>query len=464
MRSLAREAVDRVVDRLADLDEAPTADLDGADAAVEAVAGSIEADPESPDEVLDFLLDEAIPASLNTASPGYMAYVPGGGLHASAVADYVAAATNRYVGTDFAAPALTAIEAEVVDWCADVVGYPEETRGGVLTSGGSMAIQSALVTAREDRLPDDFLDGRIYVSDQSHHSVEKAARLAGFPAENIRVLPTDDRYRLQAGTLAEAAAADREEGWTPFLAVASGGTTNTGAVDDLQGIADVCREEDLWFHVDAAYGGFLALCEAGEAALAGMERSDSATLDPHKALFVPYGTGCLTVRDEEPLVAAHAGEADYLDDQGGGDVPDLSRRGPELTRPFRALRVWLPLRLCGVEAFREAAAEKVALAREAADELASVPHLEVVAAPQLSTLAFRFDPEAVPGDADAWTQALLEAVNARQRVHLSGTRLDVGYVARICVVSFRTGPGDLRACLEDVQAAAEELLEEKGVG
>lgn len=462
MRALAREAVDRVVDHLAGLDEAPAADLDGAEAGVAAVRGSLSDDPAPADDLLDFLFDEAIPASLNTASPGYLAYVPGGGLHAAAVARYVAAATNRYVGVPFGAPVLTAIEGEVVDWCADLVGYPGGTRGGILTSGGSMANQTAVVTAREDRLADDFLDGRIYVSDQAHHSVETAARVAGFPSENVRVLPTDDAYRLQAGTLAEAVAEDRADGWDPFLAVASGGTTNTGAVDDLPGIADVCRDEDLWFHVDAAYGGFLALAEAGAEALRGWERSDSATLDPHKALFLPYGTGSLVVRDDAALVAAHGGEADYLAEGGLEGVPDFNARGPELTRPFRGLDVWLPLRVSGEEAFREAAAEKLRLARRAADALADVPEVEVVAEPQLSALAFRVHPEVAGGEADRWTEALLDRVNERGRVHISGTDLDVGYVARVCVVSFRTHAEHVDRCVGDIREAARALAKAGG--
>src|SRR5262249_15348087 len=237
----------------------------------------------------------------------------------------------------------------VVRWFCDLAGYPPEARG-ILTSGGSLATFSALVAARRDRLPDDFLRGTIYVSDQTHHAVQKAALLAGFPEEHVREIAVDDRYRVRVDALAAAIVADRASGRTPFLVVGNAGTTNTGAVDDLPALADLCERERLWFHVDAAYGGFFLLTDEGRRRMAGIERSDSLVLDPHKGLFLPYGTGALLVRDGEALKRAHALSADYMPSmQEDPDLVDFNLLSPELSRDFRGLRVWLPMRMHGVE-------------------------------------------------------------------------------------------------------------------
>jgi aromatic-L-amino-acid decarboxylase len=312
---------------------------------------------------------------------------------------------------------------------------------GVLTTGGSLANLSAIVTARRTRLGDEpFHDAIIYASDQVHHSVAKAAVQVGFAPQQLRELPTDERFRLRPETVARAVAADRRAGWRPLLIVASAGTTNTGAVDDLPGLADVAAAEDLWLHVDAAYGGFFLLTERGRALMRGIERADSITLDPHKGMFLPYGTGAVLVRAGDALRRAFGGTGTYMP-EGGGDpeAVDASELSPELSRDFRALRVWLPLKMHGVAPFRQQLDEKLDLARWAADELGRVPGIEVVAGPQLSTLAFRLVRRGLAETELArLNRALLDRINARQRVLLSPTMLGDRFVIRICVVSFRT--------------------------
>ncbi len=414
------------------------------------------------DRLLRLIFGRVIPTSLNTASPGYLAYIPGGGLFHSAVADLIADATNRYAGVWLAAPALAEIEAIVVRWFADLLGLPA-TAGGVLTTGGSLANFSALVTARRERLPPDFLRGVIYVSDQAHHSVRKAALLAGFPPDRVREIPSDERFRLRPDALERAIAEDRAAGLAPFFVVGNAGATPTGAVDDLGAIADVAAREGLWLHVDAAYGGFFALTTRGRAALAGIDRADSVTLDPHKSLFLPFGTGCLVVRDREALRRAHAVHADYLPPmQTVDDLVDPCDLGPELTRDARGLRVWLPLKMHGAAPFRAALDEKIDLARAAADAIRATPGLEIVAEPELSLFAFRARWPGQEGAAlDAWNRALMSRVNARQRVFLTGTLLaSVGFVIRVCVLSFRTHREHVDACVEDVRAAHAELAAE----
>ncbi|HUM01916.1 MAG TPA: pyridoxal-dependent decarboxylase [Thermoanaerobaculia bacterium] len=458
MERLARLALERIVAHVGSLPAQPAADTRGA---AELSRALIEREPPETgapaEELLDLLFDRAIPKSFNTASPGYLAYIPGGGLFQSAVADFIAAATNRYVGVFAAAPLLVQLETNVVRWFARLADFPE-TAGGFLSSGGSLANFSAIVAARRERLPEDFRSGVIYVSDQTHHCVAKAAVLAGFPPRNVREIASDGAFRLRPDLLTRAVAEDREKGLSPFLVVGSAGTVNTGAVDDLGALATFCRRESLWFHVDAAYGGFFLLTERGRRAMAGIEKADSIVLDPHKGLFLPYGTGCLLVRDAAVLRRAHAVEAEYLPGmQSDPDFVDFCEISPELSRGHRGLAVWLPLKLYGLGPFRRNLDEKLDLARWAAREIALLPGVEIVAEPQLSLLAFRFTrPGAAEPELEAWNRRILDAVNARGRVHLTATTTKGSTLLRICVLSFRTHADRMEAALEDIAAASRE--------
>jgi aromatic-L-amino-acid decarboxylase len=457
-RELIDAAARRIVEHVASLPEQTSADTAGGAELARSLAAPMPETGRPAEELLDLLFRKVVPKSFNTAGPGYLAYIPGGGLPQSAVADLIADSVNRYVGVFAAAPGLAQLETNVVRWFADLAGYPPEARG-ILTSGGSLATFSALVAARRDRLPEDFLAGTIYVSDQTHHAVQKAALLAGFPPDRVREVPVDGDYRIRLDALARAVAADRSAGRTPFLVVGNAGTTNTGAVDNLSGLADFCQRESLWFHVDAAYGGFFLLTEEGRRKMAGIERSDSLVLDPHKGLFLPYGTGALVVRGGDALKRAHALSADYMPSmQEDPDLVDFNLLSPELSRDFRGLRVWLPLSLHGAAPFRHNLEEKLALARYAADELRKVAGVEILAEPQLSILAFRLRRPGLDDEAEnQLNRDLLERINAKKRVYLTGTLLDGRFAIRICVLSFRTHRERIDAGLDDIRASVTEL-------
>ena len=461
LRGLIDAAARRLVAHIASLGAQPASDTEGGAALARSLAEPVPESGRPADELLDLLFDRVIPKSFNTAGPGYLAYIPGGGLPHSAVADLIADGVNRYVGVFAAAPGLAQIEANVVRWFADLAGYPQGARG-ILTSGGSLATFSALVAARRDRLPEDFLKGTLYASEQAHHAIEKAALLAGFPAGCVREIPTDGEFRIRVDALARAVAEDRARGRMPFFVVGNAGTTNTGAVDDLAALADFCERERLWFHVDGAYGGFFLLTDEGRRRMAGVERSDSLVLDPHKGLFLPYGTGALLVRDGEALKRAHALSAEYLPSmQEDPNLVDFNLLSPELSRDFRGLRVWLPLKMHGIGPFRANLEEKLALARHAADELARMPGVEILAAPQLSILAFRLSRPGSDGPAlDRLNRDLLERINAGQRVFLTGTTLGGRFAIRICVLSFRTHRDRLDEGLADIRAALAETARE----
>ena len=454
MLQMAMAAARFLADFIDALPDAAASDLEGVTEAVRDVRSDV---PEKPEEFAGLLDVVKLGAqkAFNTTGPGYLAYIPGGGLYAAAIADFLATGVNRFVNLWNAAPVFAAIEWDVVRWLCEAFGYPEGARG-ILTSGGSMSNFSAIVTARTAKLSEDFLDGALYVTEQTHLSVAKAARLAGFPARAVRIVPTDDALRMDARALKTMIESDRIAGMRPFCVVASAGTTNTGAVDPLPEIADICRDEDLWLHADGAYGGFFYLTDRGKALFRGIERADSITLDPHKALFLPYGTGALLVRDGTMLRKAHQVGGEYLQDLADeADIPNFTDYSAELSRDFRGLRVWLPLKLHGLAAFRDALDEKLDLARVFYEELAKTPGFDVPWEPALTVVPFRYRPR--DADADDFNTRLLDKINASKRIFLSSTRLGGAFWLRVCIVSHRTHADRITEAVEIIREAARAL-------
>ncbi|MBK9266556.1 MAG: aminotransferase class V-fold PLP-dependent enzyme [Polyangiaceae bacterium] len=458
MRSMLQRATEHIIEHIGTLPDQPMHATKGGRKLARSLAGPMPEEGIPFEKLFRKLFSQIIPASLNTASPGYLAYIPGGGIFHAAIADLIADVTNRYVSVWIAAPGLAQLEENVIQWFAAMLGMPSSA-GGILLTGGSLANLVATITARRVKLPPDFLRGTVYTSEEAHHSVLKAALLAGILPENVRAIPTDDRYRMQPEMLLDAIRRDRAAGLLPFLIVASAGTTNTGAVDDLQRIADIAAAESLWLHVDAAYGGFFAMTERGRKALAGIGRADSVTLDPHKGLFLPYGTGCLIVRDRESLRRAHAVPAAYMPpmqhDEGFVDFCEL---GPELSRDARGLRVWLPFSMHGAGVFRNALDEKLDLAAYATNELRKMQGIEIVAEPVLSLLAFRARfPTLNNADEDAKNRQLMSLVNQKQRVLLTGTVTKGRFLIRMCILSFRTHADRIDMALEDIRTSLDEV-------
>jgi aromatic-L-amino-acid decarboxylase len=461
MRAMADEVVGRCIEHLARAADQPSCgDLD-ASALCKAMR---EGPPENGAELgplLDALFHDYIPRSITTIAPGYLAYIPGGGLFPAALADFIADTTNRFTGIWQAAPALVQLEANALDWLRAWMKFPPEARG-LFTTGGSMATFNAIVCARERHLGADIRRGVLYTSDQAHHSVIKAAKLAGVMPDRIRAIASDDSYRLQTDRLTEVIRSDRRAGLLPFAVVSSAGTTNTGAVDPLDGIADVCAREAMWHHVDGAYGAFFYLCEDGRSVLRGLPRADSITLDPHKGMFLPYGTGALLVRDGAMLRAAHEASATYLPVMPHPqDFYDPSQHGPELSRSFPGLRVWLSVKLFGSSAFREAIAEKRALAVEAFERVAALPGIVIDAPPELSLFAFHLTWQgATLEQENAATERLLALTTAKGRVMITGCTAHGRYLGRVCVLSFRTHRQHIDSLVEDLERSIGEITRE----
>ena len=460
MLQMGESAVKAVVDHIINLPSAPRSNLENS---AEIVKSLREPSPEKGtdfESLLYFFMNKVIPVSINTPHPAYLGYIPGGGLYPSAIADFLGAATNRFTGAWFAAPAAARLEANVLEWFAQWMGYPESARG-ILTSGGSLANFSGVVAARKHLLGDDISRGILYASNQTHHSVMKVAFLAGIPERNIRLLDVDKNFRAIPDEFEKAIKKDEKNGMKPFFLVGNAGTTNTGAVDPLSELADIATKYGLWYHIDAAYGGFFNICEEGKKILRGLERSDSIVLDPHKGLFVPYGSGSLLVRNGELLRRAHILTAEYLQDHTTPEGEfNASEYSAELSRSYHGLRVWLPLKLFGVKAFRENLAEKLHLTKWMYQHFLVEPGFECVAVPDLSVIAFRYHPQ--KGNVDTFNRQLLEKIVKSQNLFLSSTLLDGEFVIRVCILSFRTHQPEVEEAFEIIKNAAKKLVSEGG--
>ncbi len=414
----------------------------------------------SLDESLDVLKTNVDTPGLNPASGGHLGYIPGGGIYYSALGDFLADVTNRYAGIFFGSPGAVRLENLLIDWMAQVVGYPKSAAGN-LTSGGSIANLIGIVTARDamNVKSKDVENSVIYLSEQVHHSVDKAIRIAGLKECVWRYVPLDSEYRMKADELEKQILADKRNGLNPFLVIASAGTTNTGTVDPLTSIGEIASKHKLWYHIDAAYGGFFILCDEGKKVLQGMETSDSLSIDPHKGLFLPYGLGTILVKDSKKIFESHHYLPPYLQDAlKATDELSPADLSPELTKHFRGLRLWLPLKLTGVAPFRAAIEEKLLLARYFWETIQTYDGFEVGPYPDLSVVMYRYVPKR--GDANEFNKRLVHEVQKDGRVFISSTMIDGKFVLRVAILCFRTHLQTIDLALEILKDKAKMVESE----
>lgn len=409
------------------------------------------------DEAIKLLSENVDFPGLNPASGGHLGYIPGGGIYFAALGDYLADVFNRFAGVFYAGPGAVRMENMLIRWMAGVVGYPA-TASGNLTSGGSLANLIAIVTARDAMgvKAADIPRSVIYLSAQAHHSVDKAIRIAGLDECVVRYVPLDEKYRIIPQALGKMIADDTAAGLKPFLIVASAGTTDVGAIDPLELIGDIAEANEIWYHVDAAYGGFFALTDEGKRKLKGMEKSDSLVIDPHKGLFLPYGLGVVLVKDRRKLNAAHYYTANYMQDAvSPDDEPSPAELSPELTKHFRGLRLWLPLKLHGIAPFRACLDEKLSLAKYFHSEVQKLGFISDLE-PELSVVVYRFEAKGL--DANDFNKRLLNEVVKDGRIFISSTMLNGKFTLRFACLAFRTHLSTVDTLLSILKEKSAKLL------
>jgi len=388
-------------------------------------------------EILKIYDDEVATKGINPASGGHIGYIPGGGIYTSAIADYLADITNEYSGMYFASPGAVAMENELVDWMKSIFGFPK-TAIGNLTSGGSIATLIALTAARDKYgIKNAKIEKSvIYLSQQVHHCINKALRIIGLEDVVIRYIELDDNSRIIPEDLQTNIENDRAQGLNPFLVIASSGTTDTGAIDPLQSIGKIAQANNLWYHVDAAYGGFFILTEQKKYLFKGIELADSLVIDPHKGLFLPYGLGAVLVKDKASVYHSHHLRANYMQDAIGDNMPvnpaDVS---PELTKHFRGLRLWLPLQLHGIEPFIACLEEKLLLTTYFRERLLEVG-FKLGPKPDLSVSYFWYPSTTI--DENTFNEKLMQEIHNDGEIFLSSTIINGKFVIRIAILSFRT--------------------------
>ncbi len=469
MQRLGRQVADTVAAHLASLrDQRVLTNGLPADARQRITAPPNDA-PVAFDDLLRQLQSDVFPYSAREPHPGFMAYVPGCPTFPAVLGDWLATGYNFFAGVWPVAEGPNTVELAVLEWFRQWTGMPAGT-GGLLTNGGSGATLTAIIAARHAAVGDDASRLQrltMYASDQAHSAALRAAWIAGVPRDHVRVLPSDAGYRLRGGDVRRAIADDRAAGLLPLAVVVSAGTTNTGAVDPLDEIADVCAAERTWLHADAAYGGFAALTERGGRLLSGLGRCDSVALDPHKWLFVPFECGSLLLREPERLRAAFQVLPDYLRDVAAGqDGVNFADYGEQLTRQSRALKVWLGVKYFGLAAIRDEIDRAIDLATYAEQLLRGQPLLEVMSPAQLGVLCFRVHPAGMDDGAalDALNERVNAAVSADGRYLISSTRLRGTFTLRLCILGFRTTTSDVEGLITTVVECAQRVARESGIG
>ena len=445
MRRLGYMVVDALVEHFATLkDKEPTHTGDRA-SLERALREPLPEQGSDPAAVLDKLQQHVFTNMLHVDHPRFFAFVPGPSNYVGALADALVAGFNPFVGTWLGGSGPAEVELVTIDWMREMCGLPE-TAGGLFLSGGSMANLTALAVARDTRRA---VNGRIYYSDQTHSSIDRALRVLGFGDRHICRIPADDNYRLPLERLQSTVAEDRAAGREPFCVVANAGTTNTGAVDPFPELAAFCREQNLWLHADGAYGAAAMLCERGRAVLAGLELVDSLSLDPHKWLFQPFEIGCVLLRDRNLLRDVFRTLPDYLRDAHRlREEVNFCDYGIQLTRSFRALKLWMSLKIFGAAAFRAAMEWGFGLSELAEHRLRQSGRWEILSPAQMAIVAFRH-----AGD-DALNQRIAAEMKANGYAMMSTTTLRGRIALRLCTINPRTTEADIIGVIERMETIA----------
>jgi glutamate/tyrosine decarboxylase-like PLP-dependent enzyme len=459
--ALGRAALDWALGYFSEQSKFPVYPTISASELTARLAGPLPAGPQDPAQVLaDF--DEIARYGRHNGHPRMFGYVQSSGSFAGVVGDFLASAINQNVTSWRSAPAATTIEHQVVEWLKTMVGF-DEAGAGILLSGGSFANFAGLATALRASTGVDLnqrgvsaLPGqpRIYASEMTHMSMPKAASMLGLGKDAIVRIPVDEQFRMRPDALRDQIAADRAAGFHPVCAVATAGDVNTGAIDSLDAIADVCQASALWLHIDGSYGALAAQSPHVGGAMSGLGRADSLSLDPHKWLYAPLDVGCLLVRNAKSLRRAFSEGAGYIDVVADRDMSDFAYwdHSPELSRRFRALKIWFLLKIHGARAIQAAIDDNIAVARHLARLVDDSDDFERVAPAPLSIVCFRWR----RGD-DAFNRALVVEMQRDGESYVSNAFINGRFALRACIVNFRTRPEDAERLLGSIRRVASGL-------
>lgn len=459
MRSLGYRIVDQIVEHFETLASRPVMRVSPR---AELEAELREPLPEEPtpiESLLDQLQRVVWPNIGNVQHTRFFAFIPSPSNFVSVMADALAAGFNPFAGNWLEGSGPAQIELVTIDWLREMCGLPE-TAGGLFVSGGSMANLTALAAARASRLDKRSDDAVIYFSDQTHNSIEKALRVLGFAREQIRLLPSDENFRLPIESLRRATARDRADGKRPFCVIANAGTTNTGAVDPLDQLADLCERENLWLHVDGAYGAAACLSEKGRKLLAGIERADSLSLDPHKWLFQPFEIGCVLARDARLLKKTFQTMTGILEDTKRAEEEEINYYdyGVQLTRGFRALKLWLSLKTFGAAAFREAINRGFEMAEFAEIILRQSNCWRIISPATFGIVTFRYVAEGCSeSEINEIHRRMVEMMTEDGFAFANSTALRGQTVMRFCTINPRTTEDDVRATIKQLERFGHEI-------
>ncbi len=412
-------------------------------------------------DILKTYRKDVIGKGVVPSSGGHIGYIPGGGIYASSIADYIAAFTNEYAGLYYGSPGAVTIENETIEWLKKLFAFPE-TAIGNLTSGGSIANLIAMTAARDKyKIKNERIrNSVIYLSPQVHHCLHKAVRIIGLEDIQYRMIKLDDHSRMCAADLADKIAEDKRKGLMPFLIVASAGTTDTGAVDPLDEMAKIAQEHKLWFHIDAAYGGFFIMVEDKKSLFKGIEKADSLVVDPHKGLFLPYGLGAVLVKDKQAVMQSHHYLARYMQDSHGDGIDSPCDLSPELTKHFRGLRLWLPLKLYGPTPFQACLEHKLLLTQYFRKQLELIG-FALGPEPDLSVSYFWFPCEkSIEND---FNRKLLSYIHEDGRVFMSSTIIEERFVIRMAILAFRTSIDTINKAMLMIKEGLDNCCKDFGI-
>ena len=405
-------------------------------------------------ELLDLYQKQVAETGINAASGKHLGYIPGGGVFTAALADFIAAITNPFASVHYASPGAATIENEVINWMKTVFSFPENSVG-CLSSGGSISTLIAFTAARDHhKVKNEFIQKNVvYLSEQVHHSTQKTLRIIGLEDIVIRYISLDSNHKIKTDSLEELIQKDIAAGLQPFMVVATAGTTDTGAIDPLDEIADIAKNYKMWFHVDAAYGGFFIMTSKKEL-FEGIEKADSMIIDPHKGLFLPYGVGAVLIKDSAAVLHSNYYTANYMQDGAQEEMlKSPANVSPELTKHFRGLRVWLPLQMHGIEPFIACLEEKLLLVHYFRNQLAELGFC-LGPDPDLSISYFWYPFE---NESDEKNKQLMDAIHADGSVFLSSSIIENRFVIRIAILAFRTKKETVDEAVEMIQRCLKKV-------